>query len=88
MGCFLDTNVLLYAVSTTPAEASKRQLARYCPVSIRMTGGADGHLEALHRAAQRWCRAASRPLLASGCAEDMADALGVGPAGGNGTGSR
>ena len=28
-GCFLDTNVLLYAVSTTPAEASKRQLARY-----------------------------------------------------------
>ncbi|MCT0226610.1 PIN domain-containing protein [Synechococcus sp. CS-1331] len=28
-GCFLDTNVLLYAVSTTPAEALKRQLARY-----------------------------------------------------------
>lgn len=28
-GCFLDTNVLLYAVSTTPAEAPKRQLARY-----------------------------------------------------------
>ena len=28
-GCFLDTNVLLYAVTTTPAEASKRQLARY-----------------------------------------------------------
>ena len=51
MGCFLDTNVLLYAVSTTPAEASKRQLARYCPVSIRMTGGADGDLGALHRAA-------------------------------------
>ncbi len=28
-GCFLDTNVLLYAVSTTPARTSKRQLARY-----------------------------------------------------------
>ena len=28
-GCFLDTNVLLYAVSTTPSEAPKRQLARY-----------------------------------------------------------
>ena len=28
-GCFLDTNVLLYAVSTTPAEAPKWQLARY-----------------------------------------------------------
>ena len=28
-GCFLDTNVLLYAVSTTPAEAPKRELARY-----------------------------------------------------------
>lgn len=28
-GCFLDTNVLLYAVSTTPSEAPKRELARY-----------------------------------------------------------
>ena len=28
-GCFLDTNVLLYAVNTTPAEASRRLPARY-----------------------------------------------------------
>ena len=27
-GCFLDTNVLLYAVSTDPGEAAKRDLAR------------------------------------------------------------
>ena len=27
-GCFLDTNVLLYAVSSSPAERSKRDLAR------------------------------------------------------------
>lgn len=26
--CFLDTNVLLYAVSTDPAEAEKMQIAR------------------------------------------------------------
>lgn len=28
-GCFLDTTVLLYAVSTTPAEAPKCELPRY-----------------------------------------------------------
>ena len=27
-GCFLDTNVLLYAVSASPAERRKRDLAR------------------------------------------------------------
>jgi predicted nucleic acid-binding protein len=27
-GCFLDTNVLLYAVSADPGEAAKRHLAR------------------------------------------------------------
>ena len=27
-GCFLDTNVLLYAVSVDPGEAAKRDLAR------------------------------------------------------------
>lgn len=28
-GCFLDTNILLYAISTTTAERAKRSLARY-----------------------------------------------------------
>lgn len=28
-GCFLDTNILLYSISTTTAEQAKRSLARY-----------------------------------------------------------
>jgi predicted nucleic acid-binding protein len=28
-GCFLDTNILLYAISTTTSEQAKRSLARY-----------------------------------------------------------
>jgi predicted nucleic acid-binding protein len=28
-GCFLDTNILLYAISTTTSEQAKRSIARY-----------------------------------------------------------
>ena len=34
-GCFLDTNVLLYAVSTDPGEAAKRDLARELPFTLQ-----------------------------------------------------
>ena len=34
-GCFLDTNVLLYAVSTDPGEAIKRELARQSPFTVQ-----------------------------------------------------
>jgi hypothetical protein len=34
-GCVLDTNVLLYAVSTDPGEAAKRELARASPFTLQ-----------------------------------------------------
>ncbi len=34
-GCFLDTNVLLYAVSTDPGDAIKRELARQSPFTVQ-----------------------------------------------------
>jgi hypothetical protein len=34
-GCFLDTNVLLYAVSTDPGEAAKRELASAWPFTLQ-----------------------------------------------------
>ena len=133
-GCFLDTNVLLYAVKTTPAEASKRQLARYLLTEVDWTlsvqvlqefyvqatratrpdrlslddavalmatwerftvqpiDGAVLHRALdLHQAARKiWparCQLRRRARLPN-CRRAMADALGVGSVGGNGTGSR
>ncbi len=34
-GCVLDTNVLLYAVSTDPGEAAKRELASAWPFTLQ-----------------------------------------------------
>ncbi len=34
-GCVLDTKVLLYAVSTDPGEAAKRELASASPFTLQ-----------------------------------------------------
>ena len=34
-GCVLDTNVLLYVVSTDPGEAAKRELASASPFTLQ-----------------------------------------------------
>ena len=34
-GCVLDTNVLLYAVSTDPGDATKRERARQSPFTVQ-----------------------------------------------------
>lgn len=51
--CFLDTNVLLYAVSTTPAEAEKTRIAR------ELTQTADWAWSA--QVAAEFVRAGTRP---------------------------